>query len=60
MKQRLSLQLAAPLLALAFALVVSAVILMLADYAPGDVLRVVMEDGFRRQRMVDTINRAGP
>ena len=60
MKQRLSLQLAAPLLALAFALVVSATILLLAKYSPGDVLRVVVDDGFRRQRMVDTINRAGP
>ncbi|MEO6989389.1 MAG: ABC transporter permease [Aquihabitans sp.] len=60
MKQRLSLQLAAPLLALAFALMVSALILLLADYSPADVIRVVVEEGFRRQRMVDTINRAGP
>ncbi len=60
MRQRLSLQLAAPLLAVGFALVVSAVILVLTGYSPGKVLSVVVSDGFERPRMVDMINRAGP
>lgn len=60
MKQRLSLQLAAPALAIAFALAVSALILVLTGYSPAEVLRVLIEDGFDRQRIVATINRAGP
>ena len=60
MRQRLGLQLAAPGLAIAFALVVSGLILMLTGFSPGDVLRVVVEEGFERQRMVEMVNRAGP
>ncbi len=60
MKQRLGPQLAAPLLAIAFALLVSGVILLLAGFNPGDVLSVVLQDGFERQRLVETVNRAGP
>lgn len=60
MKQRLSLQLAAPLLAIAFALLVSGLILMLTGFSPGDVLHVVITQGFERQRLVEMVNRAGP
>ena len=60
MKQRLVLQLAAPALAIAFALVVSGLILMATGYSPGDVLSVIVNDGFERERLVEMINRAGP
>ncbi|HEX2575967.1 MAG TPA: ABC transporter permease [Aquihabitans sp.] len=60
MKQRLGLQLAAPALAIAFALAVSGIILVLTGFSPGKVLRVIIEDGFERERLVETINRAGP
>jgi len=59
-RQRLGLQLAAPALAIAFALVVSGLILVLTGFSPGDVLQVVVEEGFERQRMVEMVNRAGP
>lgn len=60
MKQRLGLQLAAPVLAIAFALLVSGIILMLTGYSPGDVLHVVVTQGFERERLVEMVNRAGP
>ncbi len=60
MRQRFGLQAAAPILALAFSLVVSGVILMLTGYSPGKVLSVVVNDGFERQRLVEVVNRAGP
>ncbi len=60
MKQRLGLQFAAPLLAIGFALVVSALVLVLTDYSPGRVLSVIVNDGFDRRRLVETANRAAP
>lgn len=60
MKQRLGLQLAAPALAIAFALVVSGIILVLTGFSPGKVLTVIIEEGFERQRLVEMVNRAGP
>lgn len=60
MKQRLSLQLAAPVLAILFAILVSALILYLTGYSPGDVLSVIWNEGFDRRRLVETVNRAGP
>lgn len=60
MRQRLGLQLAAPALAIAFALVVSGVILVLTGFSPGKVLDVIVHDGFERERLVEMVNRAGP
>ena len=60
MKQRIGLQVAAPALAIGFALLVSGLILLATGYSPGDVLRVVVQDGFERERMVEMLNRAGP
>ncbi len=60
MKQRISLQVAAPALAIGFALLVSGLILLATGYSPGDVLSVIVEDGFERARMVEMLNRAGP
>ena len=60
MKTRPSLQLAAPVLAIAFALVVSGLILSAAGYSPLDVLDVIIHQGFKRERIVETINRAAP
>ncbi|MCB0976069.1 MAG: ABC transporter permease [Acidimicrobiales bacterium] len=60
MKGRLGLQLAAPVLAVGFALLVSALILLKAGYSPLDVLDVIVSDGFKRERIADTLNRAGP
>ncbi|MBA3281793.1 MAG: ABC transporter permease [Acidimicrobiia bacterium] len=60
MRQRLGLQLAAPALAIAFALLVSGLILVLTGFSPGKVLKVIIEDGFERERLVEMVNRAGP
>ena len=60
MKQRLGLQLAAPALAIAFALLVSGIILMLTGFSPGKVLSVIVGEGFERRRLVEMVNRAGP
>lgn len=60
MKQKFGLQLAAPLLALMFALFVSGVILQLTDNNPGDVLRTIINEGFEVRPMVETLNRAAP
>jgi simple sugar transport system permease protein len=59
-KQRIGLQVAAPALAIGFALLVSGMILVATGYSPGEVLKVIVEDGFERARLVETINRAGP
>lgn len=58
--QKLTLQLAAPVLAIVFALLVSALILMQAGYSPLDVLDVIIHEGFKRERIVETFNRASP
>lgn len=60
MKKTLSLQIAAPLLALTFALLVSGVILQLTNNDPGEVLRTIIDDGFKTRPMVETLNRAAP
>jgi simple sugar transport system permease protein len=56
----MGLQLLAPVLAVGIAIVVSAVILSLAGYAPTDVLTAIRDGGFERERLVGMINRAGP
>lgn len=55
-----TLQLAAPVLAIAVALAVSALILLQAGYSPLDVLDVIIHQGFKRERIVETFNRASP
>ena len=60
MRQRFGLQLAAPVLAIGFALLVSGIILLATGSSPGDVLRVIVEEGFGRQRLAGTLNRAAP
>ncbi len=52
--------LAAPALALALALVVSAVVLQLSGNAPGDILDVIAKQGFTVRSAVATSNRAAP
>lgn len=54
------MQVAAPALAIGFALLVSGIILVATGYSPGEVLSVIIEDGFERARMVEVLNRAGP
>lgn len=60
MKRNLGLQLAAPLLAVGFAVLVSAIMLSFTEYSALDVFRVIVEDGFSRNYLVDTVNRAAP
>lgn len=60
MKKDLGLQLAAPLLALAVAFGVSAILLQLTGYSAGEVFRVIADEGFSRTYIVSTINRAAP
>ena len=51
MKQRIGLQVAAPALAVGFALLVSGLILLATGYSPADVLKVIVDDGFQRERL---------
>ncbi len=60
MSRRFGLQLAAPLLAVLVALVVSGLILVLTGNSPLDFLEVLATDGFDRKRIVETLNRAAP
>lgn len=60
MKRNIGLQLAAPALAIAVATAISALLLQLAGYAPGDVFHVIVSEGFSRTYIVDTLNRAAP
>jgi ABC-type uncharacterized transport system permease subunit len=59
-RQRLTLQLAAPALALIVAVVVSAVLLQVTDNDPGRVFSVILEGASDRRVLVETINRAAP
>ncbi|MBX3312826.1 MAG: ABC transporter permease [Actinobacteria bacterium] len=60
MKKDLGLRIAAPLLAIAFAMGVSALLLQVTGNSAGDTFRVIVEDGFSRTYIVDTVNRAAP
>lgn len=60
MRQRLVLSLAAPVLALAFALLVSGLVLSATGNSPLDALDVIITEGFKRQYIVSTLNRAAP
>jgi simple sugar transport system permease protein len=60
MIRRVVLALAAPILAIAVAMVVSALMLALTDYSAGDVFHVIFTDGFTRTNLVTTVNRAAP
>jgi ABC-type uncharacterized transport system permease subunit len=59
-KRDWKLQAAAPALALLVAAAISGVILAITGHNPGDVLDVVVNDGFETRRIVDTLNRAAP
>ncbi len=60
MKQRLVQQLAAPVLAVAFAMLVSSLMLQFAGYGAGKTWSVIFTKGFDRVYLVEMINRAGP
>ena len=60
MKRNLGLQLAAPLLAIGVAMLVSAVMLTATGYSAAEVLDVIVSEGFSRSYLVDTVNRAAP
>lgn len=60
MKRSIGLTLAAPALAIGVAMVVSALMLELTGNSARDVLQVIIEDGFSRPVVVDTVNRAAP
>jgi len=58
--RRFALQAAAPLLAIAFALVVSSAMLAATGYSPMEVASVIIDQGFNRIYLVETVNRAAP
>ncbi|MEO6628305.1 MAG: ABC transporter permease [Aquihabitans sp.] len=60
MKPKLWLQVAAPLLAVAVAVLVSSALLAAAGYSPGRVWSVIFTKGVDRVYLVETVNRAGP
>ena len=60
MIRRITLALAAPVLAIAVAMAVSAIMLALTDYSAGEVFKVIFDDGFSRTNLVTTVNRAAP
>lgn len=60
MIRRITMALAAPVLAIAFAMAVSAIMLALTDYSASEVFRVIFDDGFSRTNLVTTVNRAAP
>jgi simple sugar transport system permease protein len=60
MIRRVTMALAAPVLAIAFAMAVSAIMLALTDYSAGDVFHVIFTEGFDRTNLVTTVNRAAP
>jgi len=60
MKKNWKLQAAAPILALVGAAVIAGIILAATGNDPGDVLQVIVDDGFETRRVVDTLNRAAP
>jgi general nucleoside transport system permease protein len=52
--------LAAPILALVLAFVVSAILLVASGNSPGDMLKVVTDEGFTVRSLIATLNRAAP
>jgi simple sugar transport system permease protein len=60
MIRRITLALAAPVLAIAVAMAVSALMLALTDYSARDVFHVIFTDGLTRTNLVTTVNRAAP
>ena len=60
MKKNRLLQASAPVLAVVGAAVISGLILAVTGHNPGDVLDVIVNEGFTSRRIVDTLNRAAP
>jgi simple sugar transport system permease protein len=59
-KKSIWLQLAAPVLAIGVAVVVSAIMLSFTEYSAAEVFDVILTEGFSRIYLVDTVNRAAP
>ncbi|MEZ5138387.1 MAG: ABC transporter permease [Acidimicrobiales bacterium] len=60
MKQRASLQIAAPVLAIGVAVLVSGLMLSFTEYSAFDVFRVIGTEGFSKIYLIETVNRAAP
>ena len=60
MKRSMALQAAAPVLAIAFAMAVSALMLVATGNSARDTFEVILTEGFTRTYLVDTVNRAAP
>ena len=60
MIRRITMALAAPLLAIAVAMAFSALMLVLTDNSAADVFHVIFTEGFTRTNLVTTVNRAAP
>jgi len=59
-KQRASLQIAAPVLAIGVAVLVSGLMLSFTEYSAFDVFRVIGTEGFSKIYLIETVNRAAP
>jgi simple sugar transport system permease protein len=59
-KKSIWLQLAAPVLAIGVAVVVSAIMPSFTEYSAAEVFDVIITEGFSRVYLVDTVNRAAP
>jgi simple sugar transport system permease protein len=59
-KKSIWLQIAAPVLAVGFAVAVSALMLSFTEYSAAEVFDVILTQGFSRSYLVDTVNRAAP
>jgi general nucleoside transport system permease protein len=60
MIRRIALSLAAPALALGVAMAISALMLVITGYSAADMFQVIIDDGFSRTYIVETVNRAAP
>ncbi len=60
MRRKVLLQLAAPVLAILFAVLVSSLLLLATHNSPVDVFTVILTKGFSKVYLVDTFNRAAP
>lgn len=58
--KRLQLQVAAPILAILVAFVISGIILSVTGNAPQDVLSVILDKGLETKGLVETLNRSAP
>jgi ABC-type uncharacterized transport system permease subunit len=59
-KQRASLQIAAPVLAIGVAVLISGLMLSFTEYSAFEVFRVIGTEGFSKIYLIETLNRAAP